>query len=93
MPVVFAVNGNLCLFRLAQTWRRDDFVDGSRHGGTWLFSNSRSIQIQFRNSCGAGLSLAKILSSPENAQFRSTSFVKGAFLGPVYMPEWVVRAV
>jgi hypothetical protein len=52
--VVGPFNSNLCLFRPARTWRRDDFVDGSGHGGTWLFWNSRSIQIQFRYSCGPG---------------------------------------
>ena len=52
-PGVGCVNSNLCLFRLARTWR-DDFVYGSGHGGTWLFWNSRSIQIQFRYSCGPG---------------------------------------
>ena len=54
MPVVGAVNTNLCLFRLARTSGRDDFVDGAGHGGTWLFSNTRSIQVQFRYSCGSG---------------------------------------
>jgi len=44
-------------------------------------------------SDGVALFLAKISSSLENTQFRSTSFVKGAFLGDLYMPEWVVRAV
>ena len=43
MPVVALVNSDLCLFRLAATWGRDDFVDGSGDGGTWLFWNSRSI--------------------------------------------------
>src|ERR1700690_2191908 len=43
MPVVGLLNCNLCLFRLAQTQSRDDLVDGSGHGGTWLFWNSRSI--------------------------------------------------
>src|ERR1700722_19064043 len=52
-PGVGCVNSNLCLFRLARTWR-DDFVYGSGHGGTWLFWSSRSIQIQFRYSCGPG---------------------------------------
>jgi hypothetical protein len=44
-------------------------------------------------SDGAALFLAKNPSSLENTQFRSTSFVKVAFLGALYMPEWVVRAV
>jgi hypothetical protein len=30
VPVVGPVKSNLCLFRLARTWRRDDFVDTSR---------------------------------------------------------------
>jgi len=34
MPVVALVNSDLCLFRLAATSRRDDFVDGSGDGGT-----------------------------------------------------------
>jgi hypothetical protein len=35
--VVGPINSNLCLFRLARTWKPDDFVDASGHGGTWLF--------------------------------------------------------
>src|SRR5487761_108791 len=54
IPVVGPLNSNLCFFRLAQTCRRDDFVDGSGHGGTWPFWNSPSIQIPFRCSCGLG---------------------------------------
>jgi hypothetical protein len=34
--------------------RRDNFLDGSRHGGTRAFWNSRSIHFQFRYSCGPG---------------------------------------
>ena len=43
MSGIGPANGNLCLFRLARTWRWDDFVDCSRHGGTWRFRNSRFI--------------------------------------------------
>ena len=37
MPVVGPVKSNLCLFRLARTWRREDFVDTFRNSGTGLF--------------------------------------------------------
>lgn len=50
--VIRPVNSNLHLFRLARTWRRDDFVDRSTHGGTWVFSDSLRIEIQFRCPCG-----------------------------------------
>ena len=36
VTVVSPANSNLRLFRLTRTWRRNDFVDGSGHGGTWL---------------------------------------------------------
>ena len=42
IPMAGAVNSNLCLFRLARTWR-NDFGDGAGHGCAWLFRNSRSI--------------------------------------------------
>jgi hypothetical protein len=48
------VNSNLGLFRLARTSRGDDLVDSAGHSGTWLFSSSRRIEIQFRDSCGSG---------------------------------------
>ena len=51
--MVGPINSNLRLFRLART-RRDDFVDGSGHGASWLFWNSRSVQILFRYSCRLG---------------------------------------
>src|ERR1700683_1422099 len=54
MPLVGALNINLRLFRLARAWRRYDFDDDSGHGDTWLFPNSRSIQIQFRYFRGSG---------------------------------------
>ena len=54
MPLVGPVNSDLCFFRLARTRRRDNFVDGSGHGSTWLFLNSRSIQTEFRDSCRPG---------------------------------------
>jgi hypothetical protein len=38
-------NSNLCLFRLARTSRRDDFVNGSGHRGTWPFWNSGGIKL------------------------------------------------
>ncbi len=44
MPLVGSVNRDLCLFQLAWTPGRKDFVHGSRYGSTWLFCNSRSIQ-------------------------------------------------
>jgi hypothetical protein len=43
IPLIGPVNTNLRPFRLARAGSRDDFVDGSRHGGSWLFWNSRSI--------------------------------------------------
>jgi len=43
ISVVGPVNGNLRLFRLARTWRWDDFVDGPRHRDAWLFWNSRRV--------------------------------------------------
>ncbi len=51
MPLVGTVNTNLCLFRLARTWRRNDFVHSSKHYGAWLFWSSPSVQVQFRDSC------------------------------------------
>lgn len=42
--VVGPINRNLRLFRLARTWRRDNFVDDSGHRGTWLLWNSRGVQ-------------------------------------------------
>ena len=54
MTVVGAINGNLCLFRLARVWWRDDSVDGPGHGDTRMFRNSRNIKIKFRYSCGPG---------------------------------------
>ncbi len=51
IPVVGPVNSDLCPFGLVRTWRWDDFVNDPRHGDTWLFPNSRSIQTQFRYSC------------------------------------------
>jgi hypothetical protein len=52
MPLVGPFNSDLCFFGLARTRRRDNFVHGSGHGGTWLFLNSRSIQTEY--SCGLG---------------------------------------
>ena len=54
MPLVGTVNGNLCFLRLARAWRWDNFLDGSWHGGTGVFWNSRRIEFQFRYSCGSG---------------------------------------
>jgi len=52
MQPIRPINSDLCFFRLALAWRRDDFVDGSGHGGAWVFYNSRSIQVQFRYAGG-----------------------------------------
>jgi hypothetical protein len=54
MLSVGALDRNLRLFRLARSWGRNDFVDGSGQAGTGLFWSSGSIQIQFRYSCGPG---------------------------------------
>lgn len=42
MPMVGAVNGNLCYFRPARTWR-NNVIYGSGHSGAWLVWNSRRI--------------------------------------------------
>src|SRR4029077_4548324 len=54
MPLAGAVNGNLRLFCLARTRRRDDLVNGSGHGGAWLFWDARRIQIELHDSCRPG---------------------------------------
>jgi hypothetical protein len=53
MPVVTAVDSNLCLFRPARKWW-NDLIYGPRHGGAWQFGNSRTIYISSRDSCGLG---------------------------------------
>ena len=36
MQLVGPLKSDLCLFRLARAWRRNDFVDCSGHSGAWL---------------------------------------------------------
>jgi hypothetical protein len=43
IPVLRAVNGNLCFFRSARLSGGNDLVNGARHAGTRLFARSCSI--------------------------------------------------
>jgi hypothetical protein len=49
VPMIGAV---ICAFSVRSG--PDNFVDGSGHGGTRLFWNSRLVQLPFHYSCGPG---------------------------------------